>query len=151
MVVCYWSKISGMMILRYCIWNNSFYLKCCKYSKSSVFQTPLRATILSGLFTGLMAMFFDLKNLVDMMSIGTLMAYTIVAVCVVILRYRHVPISETSTPVKNDYLVSRRALIGAMNIRRITMRWINYLPKMWFVKRYFLPNSRLAKSLFLES
>ncbi|CAG9815649.1 unnamed protein product [Phaedon cochleariae] len=50
-------------------------------------QTPLIATALSGLLSGIMATIFDLDQLIDMMSIGTLMAYTIVAISVLILRY----------------------------------------------------------------
>ena len=44
--------------------------------------------MVGGFLAGTMGCLFELKNLVDMMSIGTLMAYTIVAVAVIILRYR---------------------------------------------------------------
>lgn len=51
-------------------------------------QVPLTNLVISGLFSAIIAMLFDLEKLVEFMSIGTLLAYTIVSASVIILRYR---------------------------------------------------------------
>lgn len=52
------------------------------------FKTPVAATIISGLFSAIMATFFNVTQLAEMMSIGTLLAYSLVAISILILRYK---------------------------------------------------------------
>lgn len=51
------------------------------------FHTPLYGTMFVGILTGTIAAMLNLTQLIHMLSIGTLMAYSIVAACVLLLRY----------------------------------------------------------------
>ncbi|KAI4500245.1 hypothetical protein M0802_004662 [Mischocyttarus mexicanus] len=51
-------------------------------------QVPVLNLMISGLFSALIALLFDLQHLVEFMSIGTFLAYTIVSASVIVLRYR---------------------------------------------------------------
>ncbi|XP_043511335.1 cationic amino acid transporter 4 [Frieseomelitta varia] len=57
-------------------------------------QVPVLNLAISGSVSALIALLFDLQHLVEFMSIGTFLAYTIVSASVIILRYR----PEKNTP-----------------------------------------------------
>lgn len=51
-------------------------------------QVPVQALLVFGFFTAIIALLFDISTLVEFLSIGTLLAYSIVSACVIILRYQ---------------------------------------------------------------
>ncbi|KAK7073297.1 High affinity cationic amino acid transporter 1 [Halocaridina rubra] len=89
------------------------------------FKTPLLATMSSGLLAGIMAMFFDLESLVDMMSIGTLMAYTIVAVSVMLLRYVPESSNDPSSLLGAANGKKGSTAVGAYSTKNIMRQLLN--------------------------
>ncbi|XP_063713525.1 high affinity cationic amino acid transporter 1-like [Symsagittifera roscoffensis] len=72
---------------------------------SATHKTPTYATFTSGLLAAVLSLIVNLEDLVDMMSIGTLLSYTMVAMSVLILRYRRdapCPAYAVSSHIKVD-------------------------------------------------
>ncbi|KAL6847173.1 hypothetical protein ACP4OV_023026 [Aristida adscensionis] len=59
-------------------------------------QVPVKSTIVTGICAAALAFFMDVSQLAGMVSVGTLLAFTIVAVSILILRY--VPPDEIPLP-----------------------------------------------------
>ncbi|KAG0497212.1 hypothetical protein HPP92_001903 [Vanilla planifolia] len=60
-------------------------------------QVPVKSTIVTGVSAALLAFFMDVSQLAGMVSVGTLLAFTIVAISILILRY--VPPDEVPLPL----------------------------------------------------
>ncbi|KAL8041097.1 hypothetical protein ABFS82_10G141800 [Erythranthe guttata] len=59
-------------------------------------QVPMKGTIVTGILAATLAFFMDVEQLSGMVSVGTLLAFTMVAISVLILRY--VPPDEVPLP-----------------------------------------------------
>ncbi|OVA16428.1 Amino acid/polyamine transporter I [Macleaya cordata] len=77
-------------------------------------QVPVKSTILTGICAALLAFFMDVSQLAGMVSVGTLLAFTIVAISILILRY--VPPDEV--PLPSSFLESIGSISSQYSINQ---------------------------------
>ena len=87
---------------------------------NSYTDTPIVATLLSGIAAAVLALLVSLGDLIQMMSIGTLLAYTLVSFSVLVLRFQAVVGQE----VKKTSLIEKKGC---------------FLRREDFFKHWFLP------------
>ena len=84
------------------------------------FRTPWGSTILTGVAVGVAAMFSSLDEMVDLTNIGTLFAFILVCVGIVILRFRE-PYRDRSFRVPGGIVLPFLGAIGCLGL-------VYYLP-----------------------
>ncbi|XP_053954399.1 cationic amino acid transporter 2 isoform X2 [Anastrepha ludens] len=104
------------------------------------FRVPVHGSIFAALFTSLMAGLFSLQQLVSLLSIGTLLAYSVVAISVTILRY--MDSSDGADCESGNQPLSENSMLTSSGTR-ITFK--DVLLQLFNIKRLDTPNSLSTK------
>ncbi|XP_066155957.1 cationic amino acid transporter 2 isoform X2 [Euwallacea fornicatus] len=103
------------------------------------FQTPFVGTLLAGTVTGILACIFDLEKLTEMMSIGTLLAYSMVAACVLVLRYApDSKKSETAETITIKSLLKQTLSAQTTYSTKVTSTVVSWLIIVFFIFCFLL-------------
>lgn len=86
---------------------------------SKRFKVPIVATILGGLLIGCLASMLEIDQLADMLSIGTLAAYSLVSISVLLLRYEYRKPTSCEDPLP---LTMKEAEANLAKIKTMTNR-----------------------------
>ncbi|KAL3573861.1 hypothetical protein D5086_024474 [Populus alba] len=81
-------------------------------------QVPVKSTLVTGLGSAVLAFFMDVSQLAGMVSVGTLLAFTMVAVSVLILRY--VPPNEVPFPSSLQEIIDSVSLRYSTGSQEVT-------------------------------
>ncbi|GAB1602290.1 high affinity cationic amino acid transporter 1-like, partial [Argonauta hians] len=85
----------------YTMANDGIIFQC--FSRvSSRFKTPWLAVLVCGFLAAVISTVFDLPQLIEMLSLATLLAYTLVSKSITILRYRRVILQTEPSPCPVD-------------------------------------------------
>ncbi|EGC31696.1 hypothetical protein DICPUDRAFT_57548 [Dictyostelium purpureum] len=77
-----------------------------KFTSLNKKQVPVFGTVFTGVFASLLAVFLNLSSLTNMISIGTLLAFTSVCAGVVVMRFRVITNTETGKIPTVVYLIA---------------------------------------------
>lgn len=116
---CLLGAIFPLPRLLYSMASDGLFIRCfARLSKGN--KSPVIATVISAIIIATLSAILDLEQLVLMMCIGTLCTYTIVAACVVLLRY-----SSNNMPEVNMNIMKHMIGCGDRKPTRRTKQIIN--------------------------
>ncbi|XP_075237618.1 cationic amino acid transporter 2-like isoform X2 [Lycorma delicatula] len=160
MFACMVGSVYSMSRIMYSMACDGLIFKSLSYVNSNT-QTPLTATLATGIFTGIVAMLFDTEMLVDMTSIGTLMAYTVVSISVLVLRYSAQDISaeeqitqgvvDDSQETSADDNINSEGIINSINNHNNGVIKNNLLESLFNINYLSGNNKRITPTIYTSA